>query len=769
MNALTEIAALVAASNKRMRQAGAIPTRAALAALAVATPALADNGDKGGAAPAPKQYAAIEDVVVTAKSRVKAAEEKLNTIPGGTSVVSGAVVARGRETTNADLLRLQPGVIAASTGGEDSIKVSIRGSGVNNGVGYFRQGIKYTFDDLPITTPSGTPYELFEPQGLQYTEILRGDDAFLTGPLALGGTINYVTDNGHTAPYSEIRTEAGSFGYFKGSLATGNTIGNWDYYVLLTGVRQDGWQQQSNSNAQHVAANLGWQPTPDIETRFYFRYGREEFQGPGNVTRAQIESDTPNQANPGNVATNYVRDQPGSELVGNVTKIMLDDTQTIETGAAFQNFPIVIGVNSPTLPILAEWEYGNVAAQAKYTNTAPLFGHNNEFTAAGYWSDDIYGTAVEIAGASSHTKPFGPEFGYVNFFVPNVVNGQTIYQNKFNGSMDSIGLVNDNFELVHNLWLTVGAGFVATPRHLSTVGITASDALGNGPQVVQSVRYDRTNYGFVPRVGLRYDVVPNLTLFTSYGGNIEPREDWAGTYGPYNGKSAFTYPNYGILDLRNQDTKTVEVGFRGHYSIFTGSVDFYHAWVKDELLTILNPVTNINSTINAPQSTHQGVEAALDTTIWEGAASLWPTASGKDARVHLTQTYTWSDLHFNGDATFPHNQEPGLPPHFYQGELDYDDPTGVYAYVDARVSSSTFVDYLNTFRTAPYAVFGLTIGWRQQTDARQRWQASFSVDNLTDRKYAIAVQPTFNAGGKDAAVENPGQGRGFFAALSYKF
>jgi iron complex outermembrane receptor protein len=766
MNVTTNIAPPSFASSKRTRQLLLVSTSVVLTALVV--PALAQTTGTD-AKPAPKQYAQIEEVVVKAKSRIKAAQAKLDTIPGGTSVVSGAVVARGRETTNADLLNLQPGVIAAASGGEDSNKVSIRGSGVNNGIGYFRNGIKYTFDDLPITTPSGTPYELFEPQGLQYTEILRGDDAFLTGPLALGGTINYVTETGRTAPYSEVRLEAGSFGYFKGAISTGNTIGNWDYYLLLTGVRQDGWQQQTRSEAQHLAANLGYQISPDIETRFYFRYGHEEFQGPGSLTRAQIESDTPNQANPIDVAVNYIRDQPGSELFGNVTKIRVDDKQSIEIGAAFQNFPILIGVGSATLPFVAEWEYGNVAAQLKYTNTAQLFGHNNELTAAAYWSDDIYGSAREVAGATAGTKPYGPEFGAVNFNVPGVVAGQTVYLNKFNGSTDAIGLVNDNFELVPKFWLTLGGGLVATPRHFDTVGVTASNKLGAGPQVTQSLVYDRTQYGFIPRIGLRYDVSPNLTLFTSYGGNIEPREDWAGGYGPYSGKGASTYPNYGILDLKNQDTNTVEVGLRGHYSIFAGSVDVYHAWVRDELLTIFNPATNINSTINAPPSTHQGVEAALDTTLWQGAASLWPTSSGRDARVHVTQTYTYSDLHFNGDSVFHHNQEPGLPPNFYEAQLDYDDPTGVYAYADTRIATGTYVDFLDTFKAAGYTVFGLTVGWRQQTTGRAGWQASFSIDNLTDRKYAIALQPTYNAGGKDAAVENPGQGRGFYGTVAYKF
>ena len=52
------------------------------------------------------------------------------------------------------------------------------------------------FDGLPLTGAGGTPYELFEPLGLEYTEVLRGGNAFDYGSVALGGAINYVTKSG---------------------------------------------------------------------------------------------------------------------------------------------------------------------------------------------------------------------------------------------------------------------------------------------------------------------------------------------------------------------------------------------------------------------------------------------------------------------------------------------------------------------------------------------------------------------------------------------
>ncbi|MGP8025207.1 MAG: TonB-dependent receptor family protein [Acidocella sp.] len=729
--------------------------------------------------PPPVNGSQLTAVIVKGKTPAQAARAKLSKIPGGFSVVDSAEVAKGRVRSNADLLKLQPGVIAAATGagGFDSIKVSIRGSGVNNGVGYFRNGIKYEFDDLPVTTPSGTPYELFDPQGLDYTEILRGDNAFTTGDLALGGTIDYHTNTGRTAPYSEIRTEFGSFGYIKGSAATGGVVGPWDYYINVIGESQNGWQQHSNASAQHVIANLGYQINDNAETRVYFRYGKELFYGPGALTRGQIESSTPDQAQLAYLETNYKRNQPGSELIGDVTKLRFADNQSVELGLAYQNFPIVIGPSSTSAPILAKWDYGNIAAQVKYENTSRLFGHGNDFTAAAYWSDDIYGDAKEEAIAADGANPYGTSYSYLGatykiaptsyYNIPGVTAGERLYWNKFNGSTDQTALLSDDFELIHNLWLTLGGAVVNTPRNFNTIGNTY--VTGTTIPVVQTPSFRSSETNLIPRIGLLWDVSQDLQLFTSYGGNIEPREDWAGGYGPYSGTTASTYPNYGILNLKNQEADTVEVGFRGRYGIFQGSTDYYYAQVSDELLTIYDASIDANTTINAPHATHQGVESELDTVLWQDGGSFWGDTTGVN-RVHLVQTFTWSDLTFNSNGGALSNKtEPGLPPEYYQGELAFDAANGIYANFDATAASGTYVDYLNTWKAAPYVVYGLTVGWQQQRADKKGWQVSLSVDNLTDTKYAVAIAPTYNANHADYANEYPGAGLGVYSAVDYKF
>ncbi|MFI8373922.1 TonB-dependent receptor plug domain-containing protein [Pseudomonas helleri] len=167
------------------------------------------------------------------QTEVQAAQAKLDEVAGGTSLVTQAEVEKGRSATLEDTLAYQPGVYAQAAGGNDAIKISIRGSGANTSPGYFREGTKFLFDGLALTGAGGTPYELLDTQGLNYTEVLRGANAFEYGALSLGGAINFVTQSGLTAPGNRVKLEGGSFGWQKQTLSTGGVVGDGDYFVSV--------------------------------------------------------------------------------------------------------------------------------------------------------------------------------------------------------------------------------------------------------------------------------------------------------------------------------------------------------------------------------------------------------------------------------------------------------------------------------------------------------------------------------------------------------
>src|SRR5690606_37635134 len=101
------------------------------------------------------------------------AREALQQIPGASNVVDMATVEQGRVSGVADVLAYQPGVYAQSPGNE-GVKVSLRGSGINRGPGSHASGLHVLLDGLPLTGSGGTPYELLEPLWISRAEVLRG-------------------------------------------------------------------------------------------------------------------------------------------------------------------------------------------------------------------------------------------------------------------------------------------------------------------------------------------------------------------------------------------------------------------------------------------------------------------------------------------------------------------------------------------------------------------------------------------------------------------
>lgn len=678
---------------------------------------------------------ATVQVTGTDQTAADAEEAQLATIPGGTSLVPSQQVEQGRVATQADILNFQPGVFAQVAGGNDGLRISIRGSGVDRGTGFFRTGILFTFDGLPVTGPSGTPFEFFDPLGLQYTEILRGTNAFDTGALELGGTINYVTNTGYTSSPLEARFEAGSFGYYKGQVSSGYVAGPFDYYVSIDGSSRAGFQDHSNIDTNRYLVNLGYKITPNIETRVYFRYAWEDLQAPGQLTKAQIRED-PSQANPYAAKYNNDRVQPGSIWLGSKTTIMLDPSSSLEFGATYMNFPIIIGgATSPVNRISSLWTYGNVSAQVKYTRTDQIFNTETDTSLALYSSTDVYGDvhrfseAAQIVGGVPYRQ------------------GELFTVNNFTGSSDNVLLLSNNTEILPHLWLTSGIAGTFIRRNID---------------ITYPVRYlyDKDRFNYEPRFGLRYDVTPDLQLYTNIGRSVEPRNDWAGILTPTISPGVWK-----VLDLKEQTAWTTEVGFRFKWAIFQGNIDYYYSAVRNELLTINEPQFNNTTEANASPTTHQGVEIGLNTTLWQSAQIA--EASGKPwHKLSFNQAYTYSDFYYNDDPVFKHNQLPGIPPHYYQGELRYDNGGGFYWSFTIQAASSYPVDYANSFYTAPYVIFGTTVGYAQP---KKGFEVYLEFNNLTNKHYAADVSPGYNDHGQDVARSDPGDGFGVFSGIVYKF
>lgn len=662
------------------------------------------------------------------------AQQRLNEVPGGTAQVDSATVEKRRTATNQDVLAYQPGVYAQAVGGGDGIKLSIRGSGINKGVNYFRSGVYLMFDGLPVSGPGGTPYELFEPLGLARTEILRGANGFDYGSLTLGGAINYVTRTGYDASPLEVRYEAGSYGYQKRQIASGQVLGDLDYYVSLTDSDQDGYQNHTTSSSKGFAGNVGYRFSPDLETRFYLRYRETDNETGGLLTRDEIAHHN-RRANATSLSQDASRIQPGSTWVGNKTTLRLDDSSRLELGAVYHNYPIDVrgGVNR------AVWGYRDVSATAQYIRDDDLFGHAST-TRLGLLStrhlqgEGFQRTTVRIPSGATSGLPAG-----------------TLVRNAQYEGSDNIFHASNDLELVPNLWLTTGLSMIYTNRETEV------------DYPVTNSRYENNDWDYAPRLGLRYDFNPHAQVYANVSRSVEPPSDWQILSTP---PSFTSGPATGLaregVDLQNQTATTFELGGRGQIDNHKWTLSYYYSKVNHELLSVEVQAASattaaITAESNASATIHEGVEAGLESLLWQGSDSN---------KLTLRQAYTFSNFHYVDDDRFGANELPGIPRHYYQGELQYDFNNGVYVGVNAQVGSKMAVDYANSYYTKPYRVFGATLGWNSP---KKTWQTYVDLRNLTNEHYTTVISPAYDDGGVDRARSYPSDGFGVYGGVSYRF
>lgn len=250
--------------------------------------------------------------------------------------------------------------------------------------------------------------------------------------------------------------------------------------------------------------------------------------------------------------------------------------------------------------------------------------------------------------------------------------------------------------------------------------------------------FDTDYEAISPKLGWRHEFTPAVQVFANLSGSYEPPSFGELAGGP------------GITQVRAQKADTAELGTRGTLPGIEWDAALYHAQVKDELLAQNDINGNPLGTVNADRTIHTGVEAAVVKRI---------------IAVDLRVAYLWNDFRFDGDPVYGNNRLPGIPEHFFRGEALYRTAGGFYAGPTFEWSPRRYpVDMANTLYADEYAIFGLKIG--SQAKSGLSWFVEGR--NLTNEKYAATASVIANANGNDAAVFNPGEGRGVYAGIEWK-
>jgi iron complex outermembrane receptor protein len=633
---------------------------------------------------------------------------RLQRTPGGIAEVPQAELRRSRAGHLKDVLQFTPGVLAQSRFGADETQLSIRGSGLRNN--FHMRGLNLLINGLPYMEADGfTDFESIELLTTQRIEVWKGANAVQYGGNSSGGAINFVTYTGSTASPFELATQAGSFGYFKGQLASGGVRGPLDYYVSATSVALDGYREHSRQERERVFGNLGWSLDPRTDLKLDLLYAHVVERLPGALTKAQLRDD-PEQADPNNVANDWGRDYDFYRVGAKAVRRW--GSSRWASANVFAQYRDMV---HPIFQVLDQ-DQRSYGAEAAFHLDGSLLGRPAR-------------TASGLSGQLGNVDE-------VRFANQNGARGALV--NAWGADARNLGMFVD-----HQVDLGETVTLATALRADWAVRPYEDRFPGDGDRSAE-----RHYRAFSPKLGLMWRPSASASLFANASRAYEPPLTLELT--------SFGAP--GFLDLAAQDTWQFEVGSRGRLSDRLGwDVALYDAEIRDELLNLnVRPFPNAPFTVpsfrNLDRTRHRGIELGLD-------ASAPLHLLGRGDRVSGRLAYTLGDFRFVNDPAFGDNRLPGSPVHLVRWEARFESASGFWIAPSVDWSPWSYpVNSANTEENDPYSITNLKVGW-----ARAGLTAFAQVDNLTDRRYASAVQVD-NAVGR---FYEPGAGRSFSGGLRW--
>jgi iron complex outermembrane receptor protein len=226
-----------------------------VAALALATAAHAQQPPPATSPPrgAPEPPPTLSPVVVegprffperTATTE-QAREEIRSTVPGGAEVVGETTIRESLAANLRNVLDFVPGVLVRPRFGlAHEMQFSIRGAGLQNNL--HNRDVNFLFNGFMYGNADGfSDFESIELMDVKHIDGYKGANALRFGANSIGGAVNFVTKTGYDASPFEYWGEAGSYGFFKQHIATGQVYGPFDVYGGFSALGLEGYRQHS--------------------------------------------------------------------------------------------------------------------------------------------------------------------------------------------------------------------------------------------------------------------------------------------------------------------------------------------------------------------------------------------------------------------------------------------------------------------------------------------------------------------------------------------
>jgi len=710
----------------------------------------------------------VVDAVEVKGKRIENVEDvkqELARRPGSNILIEEKQITETRAINLQDVLQFSPGVRFQSRFGADEGQFQIRGTTLRTN--YHHRGINILINGIFFGDADGfSDFESIDLMAYERIEVYKGANALRYGANSIGGAINFVPRTGYSASTLQMRMLAGSFGMVSGQVSSGKVtqpfqVGSMsatmDYYISVSGNRQDGFQDNSQQARERINANIGIQLGNHQEIRAYFLQSSVAERLPGSLTneqlffnRRQAGGISPPGAPPffacvtNNQTCNWGR-------YYNLQRIGIAYHNEFAPNQYFEIIPYFSNQyeDHPIYQTLRLHSY-NVGGEIRYVNSNSLFGKNNSF----------------VMG-------FQPRYGdqrqdrYVN------INGSIgAMTNRYRAKSTYFGAyAEDAFDATKDFTIVFGGRWDYTGRQatVDNYGPAGNPFNPNTPSVLTGTQRPLQHFDAIsPKVGFVYRTTSTSQLYFNASRAYEAPINIE-LLSSFNANGS---PNTGFLNLDAQRAWQLEFGHRGTSADkrYTWDVTVYNLEMQKEILTTI--INNTGTFQNANGTRHTGVEAGGAMVLKKGLFAQG--GPGKEDSLQTRVAYTWSRFKFTDDVrgggiggpnvliAKAGNTVAGAPEHSLSMELRYDHPAGWWIAPNVEWSMSGFyTDYLNTIKNPSYFVVNMRSGYT----INDHWILFAEGRNLTDKTYAgaVVVNDQFNR------FANPALGISAFAGVEYKF
>jgi iron complex outermembrane receptor protein len=204
------------------------------------------------------------------------------------TVIDRATIEQSGAVSVPELLQTEANVLVrGTTGNGNDGQISMRGFGENS---HLRTLVLVDGHKANRPDMGGVEWQSIPVSNIARIEVIRGGQNVLYGNHALSGVVKITTKRGNDSGL-QLDGVVGSFGYISGSASYGESVGDVDYLVGVSGYESEGYRSNSTSRATVFNASLDWFLN-DTDSMTLRTSGGESYQQfPGPLTYEQMQED----------------------------------------------------------------------------------------------------------------------------------------------------------------------------------------------------------------------------------------------------------------------------------------------------------------------------------------------------------------------------------------------------------------------------------------------------------------------------------------------